>query len=447
MFTFKRDEEPNRGMIAIAGSKGGCGTSTVTLGLAEAFARADTSALAVDADRQLPNLHVLTDVDREPTAASLLDGGDARKIAQPHPREPNVGILPAPKSGEPCEFETLSDRLKVDGIQTLIDCPSGAGPDLVDPIRQADGTIVVATNTDRGLEAAETTIEIARRLGVPVYGAILNKCQGIPTRARGWEGVPLLGAVPDRPSPLDDDDVVLAFDQIVRRLSAQSPTDRARPEYAGDSLPLGTDRLDRHLGGGVPTGVVVALIADPASQAEHLLYRAAGTRGTLYISTERSRANVRRAIDDGIRTQDVPTIRQVSGEDSLDVASGLIDKLPRTANVIVDSVDEFERCDRPAYRMFLDGLKKTMVETESLAILHCVEDDVPNRSLTLRCVDAVFELETVKPGIGTDIAHYLSIPKYRPDATMTGTLEIPFGGSDTIAPIEAPPGTEGGNDG
>ena len=447
MFTFKRDDEPNRGMIAIAGSKGGCGTSTVTLGLAEAFARADTPALAVDADRQLPNLHVLTDVDREPTAAELLSGGDARKIAQPHPREPNVGILPSPKSCEPCEFETLTERLNVDGIQTLIDCPSGAGPDLVDPIRQANGAIVVATATDRSLEAAETTIEIARRLDVPVYGAILNKCKEIPSRARQWEGVPLLGTVPDRPSPLVNDDVVLAFDQIVRRLSAQSPADRALPEYAGDSLPLGTDPLDRHLGGGVPTGVVVALVADAASQAEHLLYRAAGTRGTLYISTERSRANVRRAIDDGTRTQDVPTIRQVSGEGSLDVASGLIDKLPRTANVIIDSVDEFERCDRPTYRMFLDGLKKTMVETESLAILHCVENDVPNRSLTLRCVDAVFELETVKPGIGTDVAHYLSIPKYRPDTAMTGTLEIPFGESDTIAPIEAPPGATGGNDG
>lgn len=430
-------------MIAIAGSKGGCGTSTVTLGLAEAFARAGTPALAIDADRQLPNLHVLTDVDREPTAASLRDGGDVREIAQPHPREPNVGILPAPKSCEPWEFETLTDRLNFDGIQTLIDCPSGAGPDLVDPIRQADGTIVVASDTDRSLEAAETTIKISRRLDVPVYGVILNRCSEIPTRATRWEGVSLFGTVPDRPTPLMNDDVVQAFDQIIKRLNAQSPTDRALPDYAADRLPLGTDRLDRRLGGGLPTGTVVALVADPATQAEHLLYRAADTRGTLYITTERSRENVRRSIEAVTSTQSLPTVRQVVGEESLKVASDLLDKLPRAANVIVDSVEEFERRDRPTYRSFLDDLKETMVETEGLAILHCVETDVPNRSVTLRCVDVVFELETVCPGIDTDLEHYLSIPKCRSDAAMTGTFELSFGESDATEPIDAPPGSVG----
>lgn len=192
-------------MIAIAGAKGGCGKSTVTLGLAEAFARADTPALAIDADRQLPNLHVMADINREPTVADLGRGADVRSIARQHPRTPNVGVLPAPTSSETFEYGSLGDALDADGIRVLLDCPSGAGPDVVDPLSQAEGVIVVTTDTGRSLTAAETTIEMARRLDVSVFGAVLTRCSEPPKRASRWEGVPLLGCVPDRPSPLVSD--------------------------------------------------------------------------------------------------------------------------------------------------------------------------------------------------------------------------------------------------
>ena len=426
-------------MIAIAGSKGGCGTSTVTLGLAEAFARTDTPALAIDADRQLPNLHVMTGLDREPTLAAIDDGVDLREVAQPHPRSPTVGVVPAPKPSDSFEFDSLGDRLDAGGVQVLIDCPSGAGPDVVDPLRQAAGVIVVGADTDRSLEAAETTIEMARRLGVPVYGAVLNRRSELPARASRWEGVPLLGCVPERPSPLVNDEVTASFDEIVERLSAQSPVDRAPPAYAGDRLPTGTAELDRRLGGGLPAGSVVALVADPASQAEHLLYRATGVRGTLYLSTDRSRNGVRRAIESASVTSGTPTIRRVAGDDALEEATALIGKLPDTANLIVDPIDEFERRNGSAYRSFLEALTARMDETDGLAILHCLDGDPPNRAATLRAADAVFELETVTPGVGTDVERYLTVPKYRPDAGFAETVELEFAGRNGVAPIEEPP--------
>ncbi|WP_255191025.1 DUF7125 family protein [Natronobeatus ordinarius] len=425
-------------MIAIAGSKGGCGTSTVTLGLAEAFARADTPALAIDADRQLPNLHVMAGLDREPTLAEIDDGVDLREVAQPHPRSPTVGVVPAPKPSDPFEFDSLDDYLDADGTQVLIDCPSGAGPDVVDPLRQAAGVIVVGADTERSLEAAETTIEMARRLGVPVYGAVLNRRSEIPSRATRWEGVPLLGCVPDRTSPLVNDEVTAAFDEIVERLSAQSPVDRAPPAFAGDRLPTGTNELDRRLGGGIPAGSVVALVADPASQAEQLLYRATDVRGTLYLSTERSRNGVRRAMESASVTSGAPTIRSVTGEDALEEATALIEKLPDAANLIVDPIDGLERRNRSAYVSFLDALTARIDETDGLAILHCL-DDSPNRSATLRAADAVFELEAVAPGVGTDVEHYLTVPKYRPDAGFTETIELEFADRNGVAPIESPP--------
>ncbi|MBZ6493614.1 AAA family ATPase [Haloterrigena longa] len=429
-------------MIAIAGSKGGCGKSTVTLGLAEAFARAETPALAIDADRQLPNLHVMTERDRGPTIADLDRGADITEIAQPHPREPTVGIVPAPKSSQAFEFDSLDERLEADGQQVLIDCPSGAGPDVVDPLAQSAGVIVLASNTDRTLDAAETTIEMARRLGVPVYGAILNKCSEIPEPATRWDGVPLLGCVPDRPSPLLNDDVTTAFDEIVETLATQTASDRAPPEYAGDRLPIGIEELDYRLGGGLSPGSVVALVAEPASQAEHILYRATGVRGTLYLSTQRSRENVRRAIESAATGSGTPTTRRVTGDDALEEAASLIDKLPDAANLIVDPIDELERRDRSAYVSFLDELKDRMVETDGLAILYCLEDEPPNRSATLRAADAVFELETVTPAADADIEHLLSVPKYRPKAGLSETFALEFAGDGGVAPIESAPGAE-----
>ncbi|MCU4973387.1 P-loop NTPase [Halobacteria archaeon AArc-m2/3/4] len=425
-------------MIAIAGAKGGCGKSTVTLGLAEAFARADTPALAIDADRQLPNLHVMVDLDRTPTVATLGSETDVRELAQQHPRVPNVGIVPAPTSAQTFEYGSLGESLDADGVQVLIDCPSGAGPDVVDPLSQAAGVIVVTTHTDRSLEAAEMTIEMARRLGVPVYGAVLNQCSEVPDRATRWEGVPLLGCVPERPSPAEDGEVDDAFDDIVERLVTQSPTDRASPAYAGDRLPIGTTEIDHRLGGGLPPGSVVALVADPASQAEHVLYRATDVRGTLYLSTERSRKSVRRAIESSSVGSSPPTIRHVADEGALEEIVDLIGKLPNSANLIVDSIDDLERRDRSAYVSFLDELTERIAETGGLAILHCLEE-IPNRSATLRAADAVFELETVAPGIGTDVEHYLSVPKYRPDASFTETIALEFGERSSVGPIESPP--------
>ncbi len=401
-------------MIAIAGSKGGCGTSTVTLGLAEAFARAGTPTLAVDADRQLPNLHVMAGLDREPTVAALEDGAELREVSQPHPASPNVAVLTAPTPEQTVEYATLGDRLDLDGVETLVDCPSGAGPDVADPLSGADGAVVVATATDRGLEAAETTVELARRLSVPLYGAVFNRCSGIPDRVTEWDGVPPLGHVPDRPSPLSDAAVAAALDDVAERIASRAPTP-PRPTGAGDRVPTGTESLDRHLDGGLPPGSVVALVADPASGAERLLHRLTGVRGTLYLSTERSRSAVRRAVETTPGSGN-PTIRCVAGEDAIECALALVGKLPDAANLIVDPIDAVERRDRGTYVRFLDDVADRLAETGGLAFCYCLEPTA-NRSATLRSADAVFEV---------DADGHLSIPKYRPDADAVGSIRVGF---------------------
>ena len=55
-----------------------------------------------------------------------------------------------------------------------------------------------------------------------------------------------------------------------------------------ERLRTGIEVLDRKLDGGIPAGSIVALTADPASQAELFLYELTATRGTLYLSLDRT---------------------------------------------------------------------------------------------------------------------------------------------------------------
>ncbi|ELZ23051.1 chromosome partitioning ATPase [Haloterrigena salina JCM 13891] len=427
-------------MIAIAGAKGGCGKTTTTLGLAEAFGRGGTPALAVDADRQLPNLHVRGGIDREPTLAAARGEDDVLQVAQKDPRSSNVALLPAPKSSAQLDTETALDGLAPDSVQLLIDCPSGAGPDVVDPLSVADGVIVVTTADDRSLDAAETTVEMTNRLGVPVLGAIVNRSSDVPDTVRSWVDVPVLGVVSEVDDPLSADDSRAVYDEIVRTLQTKNATARTPPASADELLGTGVDALDRRLGGGVPPGTVVALTADPASQSEQFLYQTTAARGSLYVTTRRSERNVDRAIEASTLETGTPTVRRIDGEGAapFDRFREFLDKLPDGANLLVDTASALERRDREAYVAFMNDLKDGMVETDGVAVLHCPTRTVPeNREITTHFADVVLELETVSSGADADVEHYLSVPKHRADCGFSETIELRFDGTSNAITVPA----------
>ena len=370
------------------------------------------------------------DVDRTPTLGALTTDADVRSIAQVSPRAGDAGIVPAPEPSEQIDVEAVLDRIDSDSIQTIVDCPSGAGPDVVEPLSAADGVIVVTTDSGRSLDAARTTIEMARRLGVTVLGAVANECDEVPSEIESWVDVPVLGVVPEAESPLRDDETTAAYEEIVETLQTRNATDRTPPEYDDDLLRTGIDVLDRRLGGGLAPGSVAALTAEPASQSEQLLYEATAPRGTLYLSTERSAANVQRGLETTSVETGNPTVRHVGGTDCLESATEMIEKLPDGATLIVDPADALERHDRHAYVSFLNDLKERMVETDSVALLHCLNgaDEPANRTATIHAADAVFDLQTAEPELGTSVGHYLSVPKFRPDSTFTETIELTFDG-------------------
>ncbi|MCO8268775.1 CDP-4-keto-6-deoxy-D-glucose-3-dehydrase, partial [Haloferax sp. AB510] len=97
-------------MLAIAGGKGGSGKTTTTLGLASAL---DGPVLAVDADRDMPNLHAMAGVKRSADAVS--DGTICEPAVQSHPTDPTVSVLPAPAGTDDDAFERWLRTAAADG--------------------------------------------------------------------------------------------------------------------------------------------------------------------------------------------------------------------------------------------------------------------------------------------------------------------------------------------
>lgn len=193
-------------------------------------------------------------------------------------------------------------------------------------------------------------------------------------------------------------------------------------------LRTGVEVLDRKLDGGIPAGSTVALCADPASQAELFLYELTATRGTLYLSLNRTESAVAAGIKrTHTRTGD-PTIRDITGDAPIENAAKLVTALPDSSNLIVDPIDVLELDadgDPPRFHNFMNTLQTHITNTGSLAILHCLDNggNVPElRAHTEHMVDIVFDLETERKG--DQIENRLSIPKFRGGRALTDVVKL-----------------------
>lgn len=191
-----------------------------------------------------------------------------------------------------------------------------------------------------------------------------------------------------------------------------------------DLLPTGISVLDRELGGGIPAGSIVLLVAPPASQAELFLYELTTTRGTLYLTTVRSEAAVQDALDRTPGRVGKPTIRDIGGDTPLDNANSLVRDLPQGANLILDVMDPLERREPRRYRGFLNELQTHLMNTEGLAVLHAMNGTaVPdNRDLTKNMADVVFDLRTSVSG--TEVENRLAVPKFRGGSALEETIKL-----------------------
>ena len=162
-------------------------------------------------------------------------------------------------------------------------------------------------------------------------------------------------------------------------------------------LRTGIDVLDRKLDGGLPAGSMVVLAAHPASQAELFLYELTATRGTLWLSLDRTAEAVSDSIENAPAKTGDPTVRHISGEAPLDNAGKLVSALPETSNLIVDPVDVLESQEPPSrFRSFMNDLQNHIFNTGSLAILHCLDGRAVPKFRGGRAPSDVIKLDLVE---------------------------------------------------
>ncbi len=158
-------------MYAVTGGKGGCGKTTTALGLAQALARLGADPLVLDADVDMPDLHLLADVPPEPDASALARGAHVECVSRPATDSPGVSIVPA---GDAESTPAALRAVRWWHGPVLVDCPAGAGEDATLPLRYCDGAVLVTTDTPQSLSDAAKTATVATRLDAPVAGTLIR---------------------------------------------------------------------------------------------------------------------------------------------------------------------------------------------------------------------------------------------------------------------------------
>lgn len=180
-----------------------------------------------------------------------------------------------------------------------------------------------------------------------------------------------------------------------------------------DRLGIGVQPLDRKLGGGLPTGSVVALTASPSSQSELLLSRLLAGHETAYLSTERTASAIRSALRARGVDLDALTIYDVGRETPVIDALQFVRERVDQELLIVDPVNRLEGGDEDQYREFLTALGRQVANTDATALLYGLSGPtIPEgRTLTTYMADVVVELETTVED-GT-VENQLTVPKFR----------------------------------
>lgn len=195
-----------------------------------------------------------------------------------------------------------------------------------------------------------------------------------------------------------------------------SPTD--------DRFSTGVRFVDKRLGGGIPAGGLLALVAPAGSQSELLFEELASAETVWYLSTICSdEAELREIVDpSGDRAQDL-AVEYVPPQTLIDDPAAFVADIEPGTCVVIDTANGLEAAPGEDYLAFLNELKSRLRATDSIAILHCLADEpIPDgRPLSLKRADHIWRLELA---VSDEIVTRLVIPKSRGYQVLTEPLQL-----------------------
>ncbi len=159
------------------------GKSTTAVNFAVMLAQQGQRVLLIDADLRRPALHLVMDVLREPGLTNLLVGdADPREAIRPNVL-PNLDMLPSgpfpPNPSELLNSRSMQRLLEEFGgkySHIIIDSPPVlAVTDAAVLGAHTDGVVLVLRSGETEQRAAERAVDQLRRVGVRLFGAVLNE--------------------------------------------------------------------------------------------------------------------------------------------------------------------------------------------------------------------------------------------------------------------------------
>jgi tyrosine-protein kinase Etk/Wzc len=176
------DDEPIR-TVLFSSPGPSEGKSTTAINFAVMLAQQGQRVLMIDADLRRPSLHRALDVLREPGLTNLLIGNaEPRETVRPNVL-PNLDFLPSgpfpPNPSELLNSKAMARMLEeFEGRydQVIVDSPPVlAVTDAAILAVHTDGVVMVLRSGETEQRTAERSVEQLRRLGVRVFGAVLNE--------------------------------------------------------------------------------------------------------------------------------------------------------------------------------------------------------------------------------------------------------------------------------
>jgi ATP-binding protein involved in chromosome partitioning len=193
-----------RRIVAVTGGKGGIGKTSVAVGLALSLAADGVRAGLLDLDLWGPSDHVILGV-RQPGLRE--DGGlvpDVVAGIRFMSIASIIGERPALLRGDDITnavLELLAVTIWGDLDTLVVDMPPGFGDTLLDAARYLPRAeyVVVTTPSDLTLATTRKTLQLLRRLGLPVLGLVENLVRdadgGGVARTGAGDDLPLLGRI------------------------------------------------------------------------------------------------------------------------------------------------------------------------------------------------------------------------------------------------------------